>query len=390
MEIVSIDEVVLSGVEIVSGGRTLRGDIDVVPQGNGLTVKQIALNADDMNVTITGQLTDMTGPTGQLTVKAGALDVSQLLAFVSDFSKGAGLSAARVPYPVARSCFTDIQTVCDEHCDHDGCRLRNGRFARARQAVGPGEGNVGGHAARAHCLWRVRRMLHAGTLTLALGDVPDFRVKAALSGIDMAAAMKAAGNPGTITGRLSGTIDVAGHGLDAASVQKSARGTLQVDVADGIVKNLGLIQAVVVATSMRSGSLSQKTGSRDEAFTHLGGTLAIANGAASTSNLRFESTDMTVSAAGSLRLDGSAVDLKGQAQLSEALSQQAGRDLLRYSQEGGRVTLPATIGGSAGEPAGAHRRRRGGEARGEQSRQRRGAEADRQRTRQAARRLTMM
>jgi hypothetical protein len=34
--------------------------------------------------------------------------------------------------------------------------------------------------------------------------------------------------------------------------------------------------------------------------------------------------------------------------LSESLTRQAGRDLVRYTQEGGRVTVPVTISGSAG------------------------------------------
>ena len=34
-------------------------------------------------------------------------------------------------------------------------------------------------------------------------------------------------------------------------------------------------------------------------------------------------------------------------QLSDALTKQAGRDLVRYTQEQGRVTLPATVTGSA-------------------------------------------
>ena len=37
-------------------------------------------------------------------------------------------------------------------------------------------------------------------------------------------------------------------------------------------------------------------------------------------------------------------------QLSDELSKQAGRDLIRYTQQGGRVTLPATITGSAEAP----------------------------------------
>ena len=41
VEIVSIDEIVLTGVEIVSGGRTLRGDIEVVPQGRGVSCERL-------------------------------------------------------------------------------------------------------------------------------------------------------------------------------------------------------------------------------------------------------------------------------------------------------------------------------------------------------------
>jgi hypothetical protein len=50
-----------------------------------------------------------------------------------------------------------------------------------------------------------------------------------------------------------------------------------------------------------------------------------------------------------MALDGSAVDLDGQVQLSEALTQQAGRDLVRYTRENGRVTLPVAISGSVAE-----------------------------------------
>ena len=91
-------------------------------------------------------------------------------------------------------------------------------------------------------------------------------------------------------------------------------------------------------------------GSRDEPFSHLGGTLNISGGFASTPDLRFESKDLLLAAGGAMRLDGSAINLQGQVQLSDELSQQAGRDLLRYTQDQGRVTLPATITGSASNP----------------------------------------
>jgi hypothetical protein len=76
----------------------------------------------------------------------------------------------------------------------------------------------------------------------------------------------------------------------------------------------------------------------------------VSNGSASTQDLRFESPDVLLAATGGLRLDGSAINLAGQVQLSDELSREAGRDLVRYTQEQGRVTLPATITGSADNP----------------------------------------
>jgi uncharacterized protein involved in outer membrane biogenesis len=151
---------------------------------------------------------------------------------------------------------------------------------------------------------------------------------------------------------MAGRVQLAGQGADVSRLMTSARGTARVDIRDGVVKRLGLVKAIVVATSMRADAkMPAAGGSNDEAFSQLGATLAIANGTARTNDLRFESPDVLLSAAGSLRLDGSAIDLRGDVQLSDALSKQAGRDLVRYTQEQGRVTLPATVTGSAQSPS---------------------------------------
>jgi uncharacterized protein involved in outer membrane biogenesis len=190
-----------------------------------------------------------------------------------------------------------------------------------------------------------------GTLALSLGKIPDFRLKARLTGVDMAAATAFAGSPNAVTGKMAGTIDLTGRGMDAPTVMKSARGTARVDVTDGTVKNLGLVQTVIVATSGRTGAASpQGSGSRDEPFARLGATLNVSGGSASTQDLKFESKDIMLSAAGGLKLDGSALNFQGQVQLSDELSKQAGRDLVRYTQEQGRVTVPAVITGSADHP----------------------------------------
>jgi uncharacterized protein involved in outer membrane biogenesis len=348
VEIVSIDEVVLSDVEIVSGGRTLKGSIDVVPQGKGVAVRRISLGADSATIDITGQISDLAGPSGELTVKAGALNFDQLLAFVSDFAGGAGTSAAPAqgeatsPAPASSSGMNLVIAVDADKATMGGLTIDKlsgkARLTADNLRLEPASfGLFGGK--------------YEGTLALSLGRTPDFQLKAKLSGVDMAAATAFAGSPNTVTGRLSGTVDLAGRGMDAPAVLKTARGSARVDITDGTVKNLGLIQTVVVATSGRADASGKMGGgSRDEPFTRMGATLSIAGGSASTQDLKFESKDIMLSAAGGLKLDGSALNFQGQVQLSDELSKQAGRDLVRYTQDQGRVTLPATITGSADDP----------------------------------------
>ena len=189
-----------------------------------------------------------------------------------------------------------------------------------------------------------------GTLALRVGDsASTFRWTATLSVVDVAAATAFIDSPLMITGRLSGKIDLTGTAADPAMAIRTAHGTARIDVIDGVVKKLGPARAVVTATSMRSGAAtSAASGSVDEPFSRLGATVVVANGAATTKDLRFESANLIIDAAGTAKLDGSAVNLSGRVQLSEELTRQAGSDLARYTQERGRITFPATVSGSAG------------------------------------------
>jgi uncharacterized protein involved in outer membrane biogenesis len=347
VEIVSIDEIVLTQVEIVSGGRTLRGDVEVVPQGTGFTLRKATLAADNTTITISGRIADLSGPSGELTIKAGGLNLDQLMAFVTDFAGAAGGSSAGAPAgQAARAGASGTAPKMNVGVSLAADRATIGSLTLEKLA---GRARVTPEGVTLEPIaFGVFGGRYEGTLALSLGAVPEFRLKATLTGVDMTAATRFAGSPGTITGRLSGQIDLTGRGTDAAAAMKTARGRGRVDITDGTIKNLGLVQTVVIATSMRSGVAGQTAGhSRDEPFSRLGATLTLAGGSASTQDLQLQSNDVLLSAAGAVRLDGRAVNLVGRVQLSEALSQQAGRDLVRYTQEQGRVTLPATITGPA-------------------------------------------
>jgi uncharacterized protein involved in outer membrane biogenesis len=344
VELVSIDEIVLNDVEIVSGGRALRGDVEVVPHGKGMTLRKIALDADDTSITATGDITDLSGPTGELHIKAGALNIDKLLAFANEFSAGTGIAAA----PAAHSTPAGVMNIA--------VSLQADRATMGAMVVEKLTSRAvlkGQELTLDPLAFGVFGGSYAGTIVVSMGSsVPSFRWRAALAGIDVAAATAFAGTPNVVSGRLSGQIDLAGRGVDAATAIKTARGSARIAVANGIVKDLGLVRAVMAATSLDANAVKQAAReSRDEPFTRLGATLAIANGTATTDDLRFESLDLTLAATGSARLDGSAINLEGDLQLSEALTKQAGSGgVLRVAQEKGRLTVPATVTGSAAAP----------------------------------------
>ena len=349
VEIVSIDKVVLRGVEIVSGGRTLTGDVEVVPEGKGLTLQRVALVADKARIDVTGRITDLSGPVGNVTIKAGALNFDQLLAFVNDFATGTGMRTSTAARPATNPNAGPIGgPPMDIAVSLEADRATMGTLTLVQLA---GKARITADTMSfAPIAFGVFGGRYDGSLVFRLGAVPDFKLNATLAGIDMASAAAFAGSPGTIAGRLSGKINLTGRGMDAASVMSATHGTARVDIVDGVVKNLGLIRSVIVATSGRADGAGAGGGTRDEPFTKLGATWNLAGGSASTDDLRFESKDLLLTAAGTVRPDGRGINLRGLVQLSDALSERAGRDLVRYTQQGGRVTLPATITGSADAP----------------------------------------
>jgi len=353
VELISVDAIMLRGVEIVSGGRMLTGDVEIVPQGKGLTLQRVTLVADKTTVNVTGNITDLSGPVGYLAIKAGAVNFDQLLAFAHDFATASGMEtsteatspqrgrnpktgSAGVPsMNIAVSLETERATMGTLTLDKLTSQARIMGDSMTFEPISFGV--LGGH--------------YNGALLFTLGVIPDFKLDATLAGVDMGTATAFVGTPGILTGHLSGNLHLAGRGMDASSVIKSARGTAHVDIVNGVVKNLGLVRSIVVATSGRSDRAGMGASeTRDEPFTKLGATLTIANGSANTQDLRFESKDLLLAAAGSVRLDGSGINLAGKAQLSDELSKQAGQDLVRYTQEGGRVTVPLTISGSGNAP----------------------------------------
>ena len=254
MEIVSIDEIVLKGVEVVSGERTLRGDIELVPRGAGVHIRRVALAADTTALAMTGDLTALAPLTGKVDVTAETLDIDRLIALRRRLHRGVLLRAMRRrrrgPAVAAerRACREPgrpaRRRLEGRQDDHRGLVLSD--FA-ATAPITP-------DAARFEPLTLgVFGGRYEGSMQLALGDMPKFQWSAKVTGIDAASLMAFAGSPDTITGKLSGTLALDGEGLQMEQALRTARGRSRIDITDGTIAGLQLVRTIVTATSGRGG-----------------------------------------------------------------------------------------------------------------------------------------
>jgi len=98
------------------------------------------------------------------------------------------------------------------------------------------------------------------------------------------------------------------------------------------------------------GRPAPNAGATSDAFEHIDAMFAIARQVVSASALSLHSADLDLIGQGTLAIPSKSLDGKFNLSLSEALSAQAGTDLYRFTREGNRVVLPATIGGTLDAP----------------------------------------
>jgi uncharacterized protein involved in outer membrane biogenesis len=349
VEIVSIDEIVLDDVEVISGGRTLRGDIEMVPQGDGVVLRRVALDADDTSVTATGTVASLAPVRAKIEAKAGHLNIDRLLAFLTDFAASssrtpveAGLQPHDPPATPPSSSVGSIELVLNaDHAVTGGLTLT--QLSTTAQVTPTG-------VTLAPMAFHLFGGRYEGRMTVTAGDEPRFTWNAKVAGMNMGELMRFAGSPDTITGSLAGAVALEGVGVDMERALKTARGTARIDVTDGTIAGLSLVRTAVTSLSGRGGMVTNTTAGVQgrgggERFSRLGATLALGGGAMRTSDLAMTSPDVDLSGTATLNVANMSVDMKGRLRLSEALSKEAGTDLYRYTQEGGRVTLPATVSG---------------------------------------------
>ena len=352
VQIVSIDEIVLDDVEVVSGVRTLRGDIELVPRDGGLVLRRVALEADDASITATGTVASFAPVRARIEAKAGTLNIDRLLAFLTEFAASSQRPAPAGeagPAPAAdASNGVAVEFVLNaDRAVTGGLTLT--QLSTTAQVTPAG-------VTLAPMAFNLFGGRYEGAMTVTADAEPRFTWKAKVAGMNMGEVMRFAGSPDAITGSLAGSVALQGAGLDMERALRTARGTARIDVTDGTIAGLSLVRTAVttlsgrggMATSAAAGMQTRGGGGGNERFSRLGATLALGGGVMRTDDLAMTSPDVDLTGAATLNVAALTVDMRGHLRLSEALSKEAGTDLYRYTQEGGRVTLPATVTGPLG------------------------------------------
>jgi uncharacterized protein involved in outer membrane biogenesis len=338
LEVLSVRAIEVRDLQVTTAGGSVSLDLDASVDGDRLQIGRLLLTATTTRIIASGAVASLARLDGTLDAKADPLDLDEMIAIGTAVAGSVAPSGA----PGVRSPATPMHLRMSLNAPA-------GRFAtHSFRNLTTTADIVPGRLALAPLSLEIFGGALDGRLDADTGrQVPQLRLTGKIDGVDVAELMKASGSAGSITGRLAGTVSLSATGTDAATLMRAARGTVTAAITQGTMPHLDMVRTVVLAFGKPSGAPAQGSGT---AFSRLAGTFALTNGTLTSENLAFASRDFDMHGRGALEMASGAVDARADVVLSEELTAQAGTDLRRYAQQDGRVTVPATVGGTLGEP----------------------------------------
>jgi len=329
--IVSVSSIVLDDVVVSSLGRELTISAESALVGSRLLVRELTAESGATSIRATGTVAFEPRVDADLRIDANRLDVDELLAVAAAFLPAPGATAAGPP---AR-----LKAV-----------VRSGRARAAGIDALQFAGTMtveGDRVALSPLSFELFGGRYDGSIQARLGTTISASLRAKLAGVDVAQVAAFGNSPDTVSGTLAGEANVSGGGRDLSAVLASARGTGSVHITDGTIRRLGLVRSIVLLFGRPEASAPTST----DRFDRLDARFALANAILRANSFSLHSPDVDSDGTGTMNLDTGALNGRMNVTLSEALSQQAGTDLRRYTQEGNRIVLPVALGGTLSAPS---------------------------------------
>jgi uncharacterized protein involved in outer membrane biogenesis len=353
ISIINVKTIALRNVELVAGDRRATVDFESALAGDRLDISRLSARAGGSSVRATGAVESLTRRVVRLDIDANPLDLDGFLQFaIALTGSGTGMTSKRMPARGAGSEAAATQTADTPLDVRAHVRAAQGGLLGITFANLDATITV---TSRQVMLAPLALQTFGGRVTGEIAvpltaSASAMTLTSRFEGIDLRQLSAFAGQPSAVTGTLGGRMHVTVRGFDQATALRTASGTGEVALLDGRLPGLDLVRPAVLAFG-RPASSAPPAGS-GEHFDRIAATLAIGNGEVRTNDLRFQSRDVDMTGAGTLGITSGAgaLNLRVDVQLSQELSAQAGRDLVRYAHEGDRVVLPATITGTVSAP----------------------------------------
>ena len=333
VQVISVREISLRDIHIRSRGREVRVSADSSLNGNHLTLSRFTADSGSTSLQVKGEAELEPRVDAKLQATANKLDLDELLAIAEAFTperRAARRGAPSPPMKVVAQLKADTATAAGVQLTQftTNMSLDGDRFTMSPMTFGLFGGS------------------YDGSLTGRLGGSMSATLKSRLKGLDVAQLAAFGGSPDTITGTLSGEGTFSAQGDDMASVLASANGRGSASIVDGTIKRLNLVRTVVLFF----GRPAPETAAATDQFERIDASFSLANQILRADSFSMHSRDADLRGSVTLNLETRALDGTIDMILSEELSAQAGTDLARYTQEGNRVVLPASMGGTLEQP----------------------------------------
>jgi uncharacterized protein involved in outer membrane biogenesis len=331
----------LVDAEVTTHGRRLRIDGALQPHdAASLTIGHATIDGDDMHADVAGEIADLATWKGDLRVRGDALDGDVLRSLAWDLLDQPPPGTSNEPATSATGS-TPLALDIDVHRMTLGPVVATG--VKASGAIGRGAVVLDPVSFSAF------GGAYKGQMALRFeGGEPSVRWYGEVSNINLSGLTASASGPAAITGVLAGDVDLTGTGVDFARALTSVRGSARITLIDGRVGKLGLARSILAAASPRPQEAAENaSGPADTPFKRLSTALTVSGGSASLIDVRLESDEVTLVGGGGLRLDGSAVTVFADVQLSDAGSNQLAASRGRTLDPGLKLTVPVTIRGNS-------------------------------------------
>jgi uncharacterized protein involved in outer membrane biogenesis len=331
--VASISAISLRNIHVTSRGREIVVSADSSLDGSRLTLERFTAQSGETQVEASG-VADLEPLDAKLVASANRLDIDDVMALADAFTpqQATRRAGALVPGRLEAQLSADRGTAA-------GVEL--GKLAATLVVRG-------NRVTLAPATFELFGGGYEGTVDADLGsDRMTMSITAAISELDVAQLAAFGGVEDTITGRLTGKGRFTGRGADFAAVLAAATGGGTATIANGTIKGLELVRTVVLFFGRPSSKAPAGGGQR---FDRIAANFSLARQVITSDSLTLRSPDLDVAAAGTLTIPTKALEGRATLMLSEALSAQAGTDLVRLTREGNRVVLPAVIGGTLEQP----------------------------------------